>query len=83
MAATAGTVANGGSGAADIDEDLHSRQLAVYGKESMRRMALANVLVCGLNGLGVEIGERLGAGGHDADDRRKPPFAHASLGPWG
>ena len=31
-------------------------QLAVYGKESMRRMATANVLICGLNGLGVETG---------------------------
>ena len=28
----------------------------MYGKESMRRMATANILVCGLNGLGVEIG---------------------------
>lgn len=33
-------------------------QLAVYGKESMRRMATANVLICGLGGLGVEVGER-------------------------
>ena len=31
-------------------------QLAVYGKESMRRMATANVLIIGLNGLGCEIG---------------------------
>lgn len=40
----------------DIDEDLHSRQLAVYGKESMRRMASSNVLICGARGLGVETG---------------------------
>lgn len=39
-----------------IDEDLHSRQLAVYGKESMKRMANASVLVIGLKGLGVEVG---------------------------
>jgi molybdopterin/thiamine biosynthesis adenylyltransferase len=32
-------------------------QLAVYGKESMRRMATANVLIIGLNGLGCEVGE--------------------------
>jgi hypothetical protein len=45
------------SGAApDIDEDLHSRQLAVYGRESMRRMAASNILIVGLAGLGVEIG---------------------------
>ena len=37
-------------------------QLAVYGRESMRRMAAANVLVCGLRGLGVEVGERRARG---------------------
>ncbi len=41
-----------------IDEDLHSRQLAVYGRESMRRMAASSIMVVGLKGLGVEIGER-------------------------
>lgn len=40
----------------DIDEDLHSRQLAVYGRETMRKMASANVLICGMNGLGAEVG---------------------------
>lgn len=35
-------------------------QLAVYGKESMRRMATCNVLICGLGGLGVEVGEWAG-----------------------
>jgi ubiquitin-activating enzyme E1 len=38
-----------------IDEDLHSRQLAVYGREAFKRLASAAVLVSGLNGLGVEI----------------------------
>ena len=42
--------------APEIDEDLHSRQLAVYGRESMRRMAASNVLIVGVAGLGVEIG---------------------------
>ena len=36
--------ANGG---VDIDENLHSRQLAVYGREVMRRMAGSSVLVSG------------------------------------
>ena len=50
------------AGAADaahpaIDEDLHSRQLAVYGRGAMRRMAAARVLISGLGGLGAEIGE--------------------------
>eukprot|EP01025_Chloroclados_australasicus_P042612 TRINITY_DN4529_c0_g2_i3.p1 TRINITY_DN4529_c0_g2~~TRINITY_DN4529_c0_g2_i3.p1 ORF type:complete len:190 (-),score=25.36 TRINITY_DN4529_c0_g2_i3:233-802(-) len=43
----------------NIDEDLHSRQLAVYGKESMRKMANANILICGLKGVGVEIAKNV------------------------
>ena len=46
----------GGGGEMEIDENLHSRQLAVYGREVMRRMAGASVLISGLNGTGVEIG---------------------------
>ena len=41
-----------------IDEDLHSRQLAVYGRASMRRMAASDILICGAQGLGVETGLR-------------------------
>lgn len=44
-------------GAVELDENLHSRQLAVYGRDAMRRMATASVLVSGMNGVGVEIGE--------------------------
>jgi hypothetical protein len=40
----------------DIDEDLHSCQLAVYGRETMRRLFASNVLVSGMQGLGAEIG---------------------------
>lgn len=40
----------------EIDEDLHSRQLAVYGRETMRRLFASNVLVSGMQGLGAEIG---------------------------
>ena len=40
----------------DIDENLHSRQLAVYGREAFRRFAKASVLISGLNALGVEVG---------------------------
>lgn len=40
----------------EIDENLHSRQLAVYGRDAMKRMTGAAVLISGLNGLGVEIG---------------------------
>lgn len=42
----------------DIDEDLHSRQLAVYGRETMRRLFVSNVLISGMQGLGAEIGRR-------------------------
>jgi ubiquitin-activating enzyme E1 len=41
----------------EIDENLHSRQLAVYGREAMKRMASSAVLICGANGLGVETGK--------------------------
>ncbi|MEW5304751.1 MAG: hypothetical protein WDW36_007342 [Sanguina aurantia] len=43
----------------EIDEDLHSRQLAVYGREVMKRMAASSVLLIGLNGLGVEIAKNV------------------------
>jgi len=50
-------MALGDSNPPDIDEDLHSRQLAVYGRETMRRLFGSNVLVSGMQGLGVEIGK--------------------------
>uniref|UniRef100_A0A5B6ZPN1 E1 ubiquitin-activating enzyme n=1 Tax=Davidia involucrata TaxID=16924 RepID=A0A5B6ZPN1_DAVIN len=43
----------------DIDEDLHSRQLAVYGRETMRRLFASNILVSGMQGLGAEIAKNL------------------------
>lgn len=43
----------------DIDEDLHSRQLAVYGRETMRRLFASNILVSGMQGLGAEIVKNL------------------------
>lgn len=42
-----------------IDEDLHSRQLAVYGRETMRQLLSSNVLVSGLGGLGAEVAKNL------------------------
>lgn len=38
------------------DLDLYSRQFYVYGASAMQRMATSRVLICGMNGLGVEIG---------------------------
>jgi hypothetical protein len=45
------------AGLVEIDEDLHSRQLAVYGRDTMRRLFGASVLIQGLKGLGVEVGK--------------------------
>eukprot|EP00199_Chlamydomonas_sp_CCMP681_P000060 CAMPEP_0119109006 /NCGR_PEP_ID=MMETSP1180-20130426/16736_1 /TAXON_ID=3052 ORGANISM="Chlamydomonas cf sp, Strain CCMP681" /NCGR_SAMPLE_ID=MMETSP1180 /ASSEMBLY_ACC=CAM_ASM_000741 /LENGTH=1022 /DNA_ID=CAMNT_0007094699 /DNA_START=109 /DNA_END=3180 /DNA_ORIENTATION=- len=42
-----------------LDEDLHSRQIAVYGREVMKRMAGSSVLISGMNGLGVEVGKNI------------------------
>ncbi|EXB37970.1 Ubiquitin-activating enzyme E1 2 [Morus notabilis] len=53
------TMALGDSNTADIDEDLHSRQLAVYGRDTMRRLFASNVLVSGMQGLGAEIAKNL------------------------
>ncbi|KAH6915432.1 ubiquitin activating enzyme [Coprinopsis sp. MPI-PUGE-AT-0042] len=44
-----------------IDEGLYSRQLYVLGHEAMKRMAVSNVLIVGLQGLGVEIAPRFAA----------------------
>jgi ubiquitin-activating enzyme E1 len=50
---------DGNSPDVDIDEDLHSRQLAVYGREAMRRLFGANVLISSLQGLGVEVAKNV------------------------
>lgn len=42
-----------------IDEDLQSRQMAVYGRESMQKLRHAKVLISGLNGLGAEIAKNV------------------------
>jgi ubiquitin-activating enzyme E1 len=42
-----------------IDENLQSRQQAVYGKEAMMRMAQSNVLIIGMNGIGAEVAKDL------------------------
>lgn len=49
--------------AADIDEGLYSRQLYVLGHAAMKRMALSNILVAGMGGLGVEIAKNIVLGG--------------------
>ena len=56
-----------------IDEGLYSRQLYVLGHEAMRRMATAEVLICGARGLGLEVAKNIILGGvksvtiHDTD----------------
>lgn len=51
--------ADGSPSEMDIDEDLHSRQLAVYGRETMRRLLGANVLISGLQGVGIETAKNI------------------------
>jgi ubiquitin-activating enzyme E1 len=50
---------NDNSNNQEIDEDLHSRQLAVYGRETMRKLFASNVLISGMQGLGVEIAKNI------------------------
>ncbi|KAF4501389.1 ubiquitin-activating enzyme E1 [Fusarium agapanthi] len=47
----------------EIDESLYSRQLYVLGHEAMKRMGASNVLIVGLNGLGVEIAKNIALAG--------------------
>ncbi|GAA5909138.1 E1 ubiquitin-activating protein UBA1 [Sporobolomyces salmoneus] len=49
-------VPGGGDG---LDESLYSRQLYVLGHEAMKRMAVSDVLIIGLSGLGVEIAKNV------------------------
>lgn len=42
-----------------IDEGLYSRQLYVLGHEAMKKMAASNVLIVGVQGLGVEIAKNV------------------------
>lgn len=45
--------------AMDIDESLYSRQLYVMGHAAMKKMATSDVLIVGLNGLGVEAAKNV------------------------
>lgn len=47
----------------EIDEGLYSRQLYVLGHEAMKKMAVSNILVSGMRGLGVEIAKNIILGG--------------------
>ncbi|XP_011672400.2 ubiquitin-like modifier-activating enzyme 1 [Strongylocentrotus purpuratus] len=63
---------NGGQD--EIDEGLYSRQLYVLGHEAMKRMAVSNILISGVKGLGIEIAKNVVLGGvksvviHDEED---------------
>lgn len=46
-----------------IDEGLYSRQLAVLGKHAMTLMARSQILICGLDGLGLEVAKNIILGG--------------------
>lgn len=42
-----------------IDEGLYSRQLYVMGEEAMKKMLTSDILIVGMNGLGVEIAKNV------------------------
>ncbi|KCV68462.1 hypothetical protein H696_04756 [Fonticula alba] len=42
-----------------IDEGLYSRQLYVFGHEAMKRMSSSDVLLVGVDGLGIEIAKNI------------------------
>ncbi|KNE66116.1 hypothetical protein AMAG_19345 [Allomyces macrogynus ATCC 38327] len=43
----------------NIDEGLYSRQIYAIGLDAMKKMALSNVLIIGMKGLGVEIAKNV------------------------
>eukprot|EP00045_Choanoeca_perplexa_P013386 m.151731 g.151731 ORF g.151731 m.151731 type:complete len:1007 (-) comp16344_c0_seq1:68-3088(-) len=47
----------------DIDEGLYSRQLYVLGHEAMRKMNASDILISGMNGVGIEIAKNVALGG--------------------
>ncbi|KAF8640005.1 hypothetical protein AX17_001250 [Amanita inopinata Kibby_2008] len=59
MSATTNIAANMDIDEAAIDEGLYSRQLYVLGHEAMKKMAASNVLIVGMQGLGVEIAKNV------------------------
>eukprot|EP01062_Namystynia_karyoxenos_P018914 TRINITY_DN1705_c0_g1_i1.p1 TRINITY_DN1705_c0_g1~~TRINITY_DN1705_c0_g1_i1.p1 ORF type:complete len:1124 (+),score=486.93 TRINITY_DN1705_c0_g1_i1:120-3491(+) len=48
-----------GQDAMEIDEDLQSRQMAVYGRAAMLKMSQSRVLISGLNGVGAETAKNV------------------------
>ncbi|KAK0547020.1 E1 ubiquitin-activating protein [Tilletia horrida] len=68
-------------GQAAIDEGLYSRQLYVLGHDAMKRMAVSNVLVVGMKGLGVEIAKNIALAGVKSLTIYDPsPISVADLG---
>ncbi|PFH52661.1 hypothetical protein AMATHDRAFT_74124 [Amanita thiersii Skay4041] len=59
MSATTNIAAKMDIDEAAIDEGLYSRQLYVLGHEAMKKMAASNVLIVGMQGLGVEIAKNV------------------------
>lgn len=47
------------NGTHHLDEGLYSRQLYVLGKEAMQKMSQSNILLIGLQGVGIEIAKNL------------------------
>ncbi|KII73336.1 Ubiquitin-like modifier-activating enzyme 1 [Thelohanellus kitauei] len=72
----------------ELDEGLYSRQIYVLGSDAMHRMNRTNVLIHGLDGLGVEIAKNIILGGvhavllHDTRTCKLPDLStHYYLSP--
>ena len=60
----------------ELDENLLSRQLGVYGKETMGKLANMRVLIIGMRGLGAEVAKNLILAGPKRVDIYDPNKAH-------
>jgi len=56
----------------EIDYNLYSRQIAVFGAESMGKLAKMRVLIVGMRGLGVETAKNLILAGPGSVDIHDP-----------
>lgn len=52
-------VENNGMELTEAEAELYDRQIRLWGLESQKRIRMAHILICGLNGLGAEIAKNI------------------------
>ncbi|EPB66751.1 ThiF family protein [Ancylostoma ceylanicum] len=50
---------NGSEGLSKVETEVYDRQIRLWGMEAQNKLRAANVLLCGLSGLGAEISKNL------------------------